>query len=259
LRAGAFGDRLSYYREVGSTNDVAADLAAAAAPDGTVVVADMQTRGRGRQGRQWFSPPGAGIYFSLIVRPTATASPATSFLTLTAGVAVAEAIEQVCDLRAGIKWPNDLVVEHPAAGGSAAGRRKLAGILAEGTVVGGLVQHVVLGIGINVRESAYPPELRDRVTSLEREVGRVVPGFTLLAECLATLAERWREVLDGGGHGVLDAWRRRSPSSVGAAVRVTTPQGTATGRTNGVDDDGALRVDVEGRIVRVVAGEVEWL
>lgn len=254
-RAGAFGAAVCYLPETGSTNDVAARLALEGAPHGTVVLADAQTRGRGRQGRQWFSPPASGLYFTVIVRPPAHTSAdaastaATSLLTLVAGVAVAQGIERAAGLHATIKWPNDLVIE----------RRKLAGILAEASVIAATLQHIVLGIGINVRDSAYPPELAERVTSIARETGRDVDRALVLAECLAALDERWGEVLRGHGDRVLDEWRRRAPSAMGAPVQVLGSDGPAQGVTCGLDDQGALCVSVEGVVHKIVAGEVQWL
>ena len=133
-----------------STNDVAQALAEGGAPQGAVAVAFAQTAGRGRQGREWFSPPGAGIYMSVVVRSPAVAP----MLTLAGGVAVAEGIRRATGLPVLIKWPNDVVVEDAHAPGR---RRKLAGILAEGSTGQSGLQHVVLGIGINVRPADYPP------------------------------------------------------------------------------------------------------
>jgi BirA family biotin operon repressor/biotin-[acetyl-CoA-carboxylase] ligase len=259
-RAGALGRSIVYFQEVGSTNDVADPLASQGASDGTLVVAGAQTQGRGRQGRQWFSPPSAGLYFSLVLRPDlAHHGGVTPLTTLAAGVAVAEGIERACGLTADLKWPNDLVAGTDRSRAGTSRRRKLAGILAEGSITGGRVQHVALGIGINVREGAFPPELADRATSLELELGREVPPFTVLAECLAAFAERWGQVRRGEWRPMLDAWRRRSPSAVGSLVAVQTGHGRATGRTSGLNDDGSLSVDVGGTEIRVVAGEVQWL
>src|SRR5262249_40520503 len=130
--------------------------------EGFIVVADEQTAGRGRRGRTWFSPPGAGLYVSVVLAPaTARVDPARATLltTLCAGVALVEGVERAPGLRADLKWPNDLHVS----------RRKLAGILAEGAG-----NTVVLGYGVNVATAALPPELRERATSLETELGRSV-------------------------------------------------------------------------------------
>jgi BirA family biotin operon repressor/biotin-[acetyl-CoA-carboxylase] ligase len=243
-----------FFPTIGSTNDVAASLAAGPAGEGAVVIAEAQTAGRGRRGHSWFSPPGSGLYVSVVLSPArARAAPdrATALLTLSAGVALAEAIERVSGLSPAIKWPNDLLV----------GRRKLAGILAEGVASrsGGAVTSVVLGYGINVSQAAYPPELSDRATSLESELGRPIDRALLCAETLAALAGRYRDLLDARFDAILDAWRARAPGSRGAAVAWDDPAGTRTGTTAGVDEMGALLVRSGDRVDRIVAGEVRWL
>jgi BirA family biotin operon repressor/biotin-[acetyl-CoA-carboxylase] ligase len=117
---------------------------------------------------------------------------------------------------------------------------------------------IVLGYGINVGRMAYPPELRDRATSLESELGRTVDRALLLAESLAALARRYDDLLAARFDAILDAWRARAPESVGARVTWVSATGPASGVTAGIDEDGALRVRVGGRIERIVAGEVTW-
>jgi BirA family biotin operon repressor/biotin-[acetyl-CoA-carboxylase] ligase len=253
-RRARLGSPLVYLVETTSTNDVAGRLASEGAPEGTLVVAARQTRGRGRQGRTWFSPPGAGLYFSIVFRPDPAGA---RLLTLVAGVAAAEGIEQATGLAPDIKWPNDLVVapQRPATGGP----RKLAGILAESVVTADAVQHVVLGIGINVSESAYPPDLANRATSIEGQLGHDVRAEYVLSECVVALADRWAAATTGRKDEVLDAWRRRSPSAVGARVMVASPEGMVLGVTGGLSADGALRVDSDHGVLNVVAGEVTWL
>ncbi len=163
-RLGPFG-HLHYVTDVDSTNTAAMALAHAGAAEGTAVLAGAQRAGRGRLGRTWFSPPGAGLYLSVIVRPPAGAQ-GLALLTLAAGVAVAQAIEEATGLAIELKWPNDLVAGRPW--------RKLGGLLCESAGSGAFVDAVVIGIGLNVRPSAYPPAIADRATSLEAELGRDV-------------------------------------------------------------------------------------
>jgi BirA family biotin operon repressor/biotin-[acetyl-CoA-carboxylase] ligase len=258
-RRGVFGAPLLYYPAIGSTNDVAARLAAGGAHEGTTVAADSQTAGRGRLGRTWFSPQGAGLYVSVVIRPdaggraargsAAVAGPGLpAALTLAAGVALAEAIRDTTGLPAEIKWPNDLVVE----------RRKLAGILAEASAQGAELDYVILGFGVNIRPVTYPPDVAQRATSIEAELGRTIDRGLLLAKALENLAACREALRRGEVGGVLERWRRMSPSSVGARVEWRSPGGAVTGRTAGLDVDGALLVDRDGRIERVVAGEVIW-
>ncbi len=269
-RLGVLGTSLLYYPTIGSTNDVAAALAGGPGEgvdrlEGAVVIADAQTAGRGRRGSTWFSPPGSGLYISVILMPgRARPSPerATSLLTLAAGVAIAEGIERVTGLGPQIKWPNDLLV----------GRRKLAGILAEGLAVdrSAGIGHVVLGYGINVGLMSVPADLLGRTTSLETELGRAVDRAAVAAESLAALATRYDDLLTGRFDAILDAWRRRSPSSLGTRVtwapgRIVGAAGTAavtgdtrSGLTAGIDEDGALLVRTALGTERVVAGELTW-
>ncbi len=237
------GASLRWFPTIGSTNDVAARIAT----EGAVVVADQQTAGRGRRGHAWFSPPGSGLYVSVVLTPgAARVDPdrATVVLTLAAGVAVAEGIEAATGLRPHLKWPNDLFV----------GARKLSGILAEGEST-----HVTLGYGINVGPMAYPRELADRATSLESELGRRVDRELVFAETLAALDARYGDLLDGRIDAILDLWRARAPGCRGATVAWTSPEGPKVGRTDGIDDRGALLVRVDDRIERIVAGELTWI
>ena len=209
-------------------------------------MADAQTSGRGRRGRTWFSPPQAGLYVSTILAPSRSIDRerATQLTTLAAGVALVEGIKAATGLVAALKWPNDLYVA----------RRKLAGILAESAG-----DAVVLGYGINVSPASYPPELGDRATSLETELGRSVDRPRVLAETLVALASRYQDLLDGRFDVILDAWRALAPAGQGARVSWTTPAGEHSGVTAGIDERGALLVRSGDRVERIVAGEVIWL
>lgn len=244
-RLGPFGDRVRHYREVPSTNDVAAALAERGAPHGTVVVADAQTAGRGRHGNHWFSPAGAGLYLSVLLR-----TPTPPVLTLAAGVAVAEALRCVTGLDATLEWPNDVVVATPAAA------RKVAGILVEAVTVHDRVDRVIVGIGVNLRDAAWPPELADRAGSVEGLTGRSVDPASLLVELLATLATRCADVESGEIANLLTRWERLAPSSRGATVEWLVGSVRQRGVTEGVDEQGALLVRVGARRERLAGGEV---
>jgi BirA family biotin operon repressor/biotin-[acetyl-CoA-carboxylase] ligase len=250
-RRGVFGQRVVFESSTRSTNDVAQALAEAGAPQGTVAVAFAQTAGRGRQGREWFSPPGAGIYMSVVLRSPAVAP----MLTLAGGVAVAEGIRRATALPVLIKWPNDVVVEDERAPGR---RRKLAGILAEGSTGQGGLQHVVLGIGINVRPADYPAALAARVTSLEHELGRAVDAGLVLSEILVALNEQTSALENGSGEQVLSRWRALAPSATGTAVSWNDHGVTLRGVTTGVDQQGALLIRMGDDVRRIISGEVMW-
>jgi BirA family biotin operon repressor/biotin-[acetyl-CoA-carboxylase] ligase len=248
-RLGIFAGRIQYWALVASTNDIAARLADQGAADGTVVLAETQTAGRGRHGRSWHSPPGAGLYVSLVLP-----ADGGTHVTLMAGVAVAEAIRTITGLPVEIKWPNDVV----SVAGGPARWRKVAGILAESTRVGAAAERLVLGVGINVRPADRPPELAMRATSLEEEVSRPVDRALLLVECLAGIASwQTRLRLADGRAALLTRWRELSPSSCGAVVTWHTHD-RRQGVTEGIDEDGALRVRTARGVERLVGGGVIW-
>jgi BirA family biotin operon repressor/biotin-[acetyl-CoA-carboxylase] ligase len=244
-RLGHFEQGVVWHEEVASTNDVAIAAAERGAHEGVVIAAHAQSSGRGRLGRNWSSPAGAGLYVSVILRP---ASHVVPLITIAAGVAVADGIEAATGLRPCVKWPNDVYVAS----------RKLAGILAEsGSSPAGA--HVVVGFGINVRPAAYPPDVRDRATSIEAELGRAVDRGLVLAECLASLSSRYELLERGAGDDVIVAWRARAAAHMGRPVEWDVERVTRRGIAHDVDARGALLVRVDDQIVRVISGEVRWL
>jgi BirA family biotin operon repressor/biotin-[acetyl-CoA-carboxylase] ligase len=249
---GVFGARLQYFHETGSTNDLAAAAADRGAPEGTTFVAGAQTAGRGRRGREWFSPPGSGLYLSTIVRRASLAP----WVTLAGGVAVAEGIRTATGLPVQIKWPNDVV----AIGGAGfRARRKIAGILAEASSGPEGVQHVVLGIGINIARSSFPPELADRAGSIETELGRPADAGAVLAQVLAGLNRALGEVASAGPPSLFTRWLELAPSASGARIEWDTPHGAQTGISAGLAEDGALLARTPDGLARIIAGEVRWL
>jgi BirA family transcriptional regulator, biotin operon repressor / biotin---[acetyl-CoA-carboxylase] ligase len=252
-RRGAFGQPAIFSSETTSTNDIAATLAERGAAEGTMAIALAQTAGRGRLGRQWFSPPAAGLYVSVVCR-----SPrAAPFLTLAGGVAVADGIRAATGLPVTIKWPNDVVVADAVA---PARFRKLAGILAEAsTGPDGTVQHVVLGFGINVLRVTYPAAISTRATSIELELGRPVERGAVLAEILCALNGHITALRRGEYERMLARWRELSPTSIGSRVEWTADGMTRMGMTAGIDDGGRLLVAAQNRVERIVAGEVRWM
>jgi BirA family biotin operon repressor/biotin-[acetyl-CoA-carboxylase] ligase len=250
-RRGRVGEPTYYFSETTSTNDVAGVLAEQGAPEGTTIIAAAQTSGRGRLGRSWYSPPFAGLYTSVLFR-----SPkAAPYLTLAGGVAVVEGVRVATGLPLEINWPNDVVTR--SASGPAR-RRKIAGVLAEASSSVDGFQHVVLGIGINLRTVVYPLDLADRASSIETELGRAVEPGPILAEVLAALATELVPLSTGDASGLLARWRALSPLTSGAVVECDTPQGRLHGVATGIADDGALLVRVGSRVERIIAGDVVW-
>jgi BirA family biotin operon repressor/biotin-[acetyl-CoA-carboxylase] ligase len=245
-RAGIFARQVLWYAEVGSTNDVAGALANRGEPEGTVVVADAQSAGRGRHGRTWASPSGAGLYMSIIVRPPAHA---VRLLTIAAGVALAEGIHAATGLQPLLKWPNDVYL----------GGRKLAGILAEAGSSSAGVQHVVVGCGLNLMPAAYPPDVAARATSIESELGRPIDRGLVFVECLAALHLRYGELQSRTSAAIVARWRDRAASTLGRRVEWDAAGVTRHGVAEDIDDTGALLVREGAARTRVISGEVRWL
>jgi BirA family transcriptional regulator, biotin operon repressor / biotin---[acetyl-CoA-carboxylase] ligase len=238
------------FDEIGSTNTEALNQARRGADEGLCVVARRQTAGRGRHGRVWISERDAGLYFSVVLRPKIE-SRFLPLITLAAAVAVHDTLEETYRLEADIKWANDV---H-------AGGRKISGILAETTETSkGLA--VVVGIGINLKSSNFPPEIADTATSVEAETGRAVILDELL-EALTGFLDYHYEILqdgDGGAEKIRREWTRRSSYAFGKSVRVTLENETIFGTTQGIEENGALRVVTENGAVKIIqAGDVEML
>jgi BirA family transcriptional regulator, biotin operon repressor / biotin---[acetyl-CoA-carboxylase] ligase len=252
-RIGAFVSRVLWYPEVTSTNDVAAALAESGGEEGLVVAADAQSTGRGRHGRVWASPPGVGIYATILLRPSREIA---SLVTIAAGVAIADGIESATGLPVRVKWPNDVFVEGPDGPRT---DKKLAGILAEGSTVAEGDAWLVLGFGINVLPGAYPADIAARATSLEAELGRPVDRGLVLAECLAALSDRYRELRGGRVSAVIGAWRSRAASTFGRRVEWNREGQVEHGVAQDIDPAGALLVRTDAGVRRVISGEVRWI
>lgn len=233
-----------------STNDIVKTLAQQGAPEGTVVVAEHQTRGRGRSGRTFASPGGVGIYLSLLVRPQVETIRLPQ-LTLASAVATAEALVEYCALPVGLKWPNDVEIHG----------KKVAGILSEAVFGAGVSPVVIIGIGINVNTTLahLPPELHQRVTSLALAAGHPWPRLPLMAVLLAHLERLYQVFQQGDIPSILQRWLHYGPI-IGRQVCFTYESSAGTGTVVGLDADGALLVQhTDGRQQRLVAGEITFL
>jgi BirA family biotin operon repressor/biotin-[acetyl-CoA-carboxylase] ligase len=234
----------------GSTNDDLRRLAAEGAPEGTVVVADHQTSGRGRMGRLWHSSPGLGICVSVLFRPEARLEAIPRF-TLGASVAACRACREVSGAPAEIRWPNDVF----------AGGRKVAGILAEVRSTGPTPGELVVGAGINANQSLedFPEPLRAVAGSLGMALGgTAVDREALAASFVSRLGEVAGALASDGWGEIASSWAAMSPTSSARRVRVLSAEGKLVleGTTRGIDDTGALRVEDEaGSITLVRLGE----
>ncbi len=242
------GRPLRHLERCASTNDEAAAWARdplAPAPAGAIVIAESQTKGRGRLGRTWHSPPRENLYFSTVLRPP-LAPPAAPPLTLAAAVALAEAAEAE-GATVELKWPNDLLLDG----------KKLAGILTEMSTSSSRIQFVIVGIGVNLNTRAFPAELAARATSLSAALARTIDRAAFTATLCAAL-ERWHDRLVAEGPApILAAWKERA-RLFGTRVTVHANGAPITGIAEDLDPDGALRlVADDGRRLRIIAGEIE--
>lgn len=247
-RLGRLGCRMSWYGEIPSTNTEALALADRGAEEGWLVGADSQSAGRGRHGRTWTSPPHAGLYLSIVLRPPAHA---VRLLTLAAGVGVADGIRAATGADAGVKWPND--VYFPLAN-----PRKVAGILAEANASGPQVDYVVVGVGINIGHAVLPAEVADRATSIEAELGRPIGRGAVAAEVCAGIWSRYQQLIAGDDEAVLSAWRARGVATFGRGVEWDAGGQPRRGVARDVDGSGALIVDTAEGMARVTSGDVRW-
>jgi BirA family biotin operon repressor/biotin-[acetyl-CoA-carboxylase] ligase len=240
------GQRMVHYFRIESTNSAALELAAKGAAHGTVVVAEEQTAGRGRFGRNWYSERSTGIYVSVILRPP-LAPAAAPVLTLMAAVAAHQAIGTVTGLPADIRWPNDVLVNG----------KKVCGILTEMSAEVDRLHAVVLGIGINVNHREMPAELKSIATSLRIEAGRSYSRAQILAVLLKELERKYHLLLDEGSGAISRRWTAASTFAEGKRIRVLTGAGEYFATTVGLEPTGGLRVRREdGREELLVSGEV---
>lgn len=245
---GVFGQRVVSYEITDSTNTRAKQLAEEGAVHGTLVVANMQTAGKGRRGRSWQQEEGSVIAMSLLLRPVFSPDKA-SMLTLLAAHSVAGAIEAVTGLPAAIKWPNDIVIN----------RKKTVGILTEMSlgVEQAAIDYIVIGIGINVNNTAFPEDIRDMATSLYLEKGERVSRSVLIAESMRRLEADYEAFLETEDLSAILQDYNAHLISMNKEVRVLDPKGEYTGISRGMDAQGELLVErADGEIIKVYAGEV---
>jgi len=225
-----------------STQSEVKRRATGGAPEGTVVTARHQRAGRGRRGHDWWDAPGQSLLVSVLLRPGGSPAVAPQ-LSLVGGLAVADALADAASVAARIRWPNDLLVDG----------RKVCGILAEAASDGmGRLDHVILGIGINLNQTGFPPTLRERATSLGLVTGRAYAAEPVLVAVLAHLGRRYAEWRAGGFAALRTAWLERS-TVPGQLVRLPH---SGEGPAVDVGDDGVLLARaIDGHLLRIVSGE----
>ncbi|HZD30830.1 MAG TPA: biotin--[acetyl-CoA-carboxylase] ligase [Candidatus Angelobacter sp.] len=242
-----FASRIRHYFRIGSTNAAAMQAAAAGEPDGAVFFAEQQTAGRGRGGNSWESAASDGIYCSIVLRPQLAPADAL-LLSLIAGIAVSEVVQQTTGLHPDLRWPNDVLLEE----------RKFCGILTEMNAEATRVRHVVVGIGINVNQSSFPSELESLATSLRIAAGHEWSRVQIAAALLKSLDAWYRKLTTGGAEGraaIFQQFEERSSFARSRLVHVDE-DGGYEGVSEGLDSRGFLLVRTDGGLRTVLSGGV---
>jgi len=248
LTAKIFGaGEIVHFHETDSTNSRARELAERGSPEGTVVVAEKQTVGRGRKGRSWFSDDKGGIYMSIILRPLLSPGD-TAGITLMTAVALAEALLSIAPIDVKIKWPNDILVNG----------KKLSGILTEMDAGMDSVNYIIVGVGINVNADIdnFPDEVREVATSISAETGMKLSRNDVICAFLERLEFYYESSRKEGFASVIEKWKSLS-DIIGRPVRVDVVNGSFTGRVADIDPSGILVLeDKDGNTKRIISGDV---
>lgn len=246
LRTKFIGQEIHHFAKVTSTNDVTKELAAKGAKEGTVVISETQTLGRGRLGRDWASPEG-GIWFSIILRPQVDPKDASK-LTFVAAVAVARILREMFNLEAEIKWPNDVLI----------GGKKVCGILTETSTKEDVVDFVVVGVGINanVGLDSFPENLRNSITTLKKELREEIEREGFLCALLEALEQYYTVFMGRNFDLIFEEWRNLA-GFLGHYVEVVSFDEKTRGLAVDVDRDGALMIKLrDGTVKKVISGDV---
>ncbi|AMA73542.1 biotin--[acetyl-CoA-carboxylase] ligase [Aneurinibacillus thermoaerophilus] len=248
LSTRVLGQKIYYYPSIDSTQNKCQELAKEGAPEGTLVVADQQTEGKGRLGRVWHSPPGANISMSLLLRPALELQKCPQ-LTLLTAVAVVETLHEFCGISAQIKWPNDILING----------KKVCGILTELNAESDRIHSLIVGIGLNVNTlpEHFPEDVHGIATSLRIEKGEPLRRVPLLQQILTRLEELYDLYLAKGFAPVKKRWETYAVT-IGKKVTIRTLQGSLSGYAEGIDESGVLLVRREdGSVTKVYSADVE--
>jgi BirA family biotin operon repressor/biotin-[acetyl-CoA-carboxylase] ligase len=246
---GTFGKKVIYDSTVKSTQEIAHQLAREGAPEGSIVLADEQTGGRGRLGRAWQSPSGTGIWMSLILRPEIPLQKAPQ-LTLLIAVAATKAIENVTGLDVAIKWPNDLLIKG----------KKIAGILTELQAEADSIHSVIVGIGMNVNQEKkhFSEEIAEIATSLSIESGQTYKRAEIIGSILKEIEDLYHNYLENGFTVVKLLWEARA-FSLGKRITARSFTGSITGYAKGITDEGVLLLeDDHGKVHQIYSADIEF-
>ncbi|WP_082686857.1 biotin--[acetyl-CoA-carboxylase] ligase [Bacillus sp. FJAT-27445] len=249
LKSRFIGQTIHYRETVDSTQKLALALSAADAPEGTLVVADEQTSGRGRMDRKWHSPKGSGIWMSLLLRPDIPPQRAPQ-LTLLTAVAVARAIEEASGISVAIKWPNDILVNG----------KKITGILTEMQAESDRIHSVIIGIGVNVNQKNedFPGELQGIATSIALETGQEARRSMIIREFCSQFEKLYLIFLEKGFYPIKLLWESYA-QGMGSRVRARTYSGVIEGKALGITNEGVLQLeDVSGRIHQIYSADIDF-
>lgn len=237
-------DKIHYYESIGSTNNEMKRLAEQGAPSGTVVIADTQTCGKGRIGRQWISPPGENIYMSFLLRPSFEPMMA-SMITLVCAMAVREALSKQ-GLESMIKWPNDIILHG----------KKTCGILTEMSAQAERINYIVVGIGINVNQKVFDEAIKDMATSLFIEQNKTYDHAQIIKDVLEAFEKYYRLFVQGGNLSLLMDEYNQYLININRDIRIIEHGNVKTGIARGIDEAGCLVAEIDGYIEHIMSGEV---
>ena len=242
------GNRIHRVKSCPSTNDVAKDLALAGENEGTIIIAEEQTKGRGTRGRPWYSLAKKGLYASVILRPP---SSLLYLLPLAAGLAVSDACWAALEIKVKLKWPNDLLWQ----------RKKLGGILCETSLTGDRLSYAVLGLGININHSQedFPPDIRGQATSLKLIKKKEIAMESLLASLWPCLDRWYHVILDGRKEKIINSFLKRSVFPLGKTLALLTDEGLIQGLFKGINCWGGLVLEVGGEEKVFFSGQINHI
>jgi len=244
LKTRLFGSKIYTFDTIDSTNNCARALAGCWANEGTVIIAEQQTAGKGRLGRAWQANPNENLTFSIILRPSLPPDALNTF-PLSVAVAVAEAVETATKLHVECKWPNDLLIKG----------KKFAGILLEGSVKQNTIEYVVIGIGVNVNQQSFAGELQSTATSLRLETGTDLDRTLVFHEILRSLERNYRVLCTRGFDTVLPRWLSHS-TMINKQISVSEHGNVISGIVRGVSPEGGLILQSNGSTKTLFAGDV---
>jgi BirA family biotin operon repressor/biotin-[acetyl-CoA-carboxylase] ligase len=243
---GYFGEKIYSFETISSTNDFAKEIASKGEPEGTIVIADEQTKGRGKLDRKWFSPKGKNLLFSIILRPKIKTD-RIQLLTLLAGVSVCESLEKF-GIYSDLKWPNDLLIQC----------KKVCGILLESSFRGDIPEFVIIGIGLNVNTDVddFPPELRNNVTSLKIITGKEFDKKEILSEICIRLEKNYFSEIESEFSYIVGKWKSKC-HSIGKILTITSGNNKITGIFEDIHNDGSIKIKLEnGEILKILSGDI---